>query len=172
MIAQTAHFPGISPETLYTAYLSSREHSAMTAGSRPACYFRPEVGEVTSGQEGDELHAFGEAAPDRQPHFSLHARILQLVPGTLIVLAWKNMVWNYALDPSEITDLDSTAVLTFKQNLAGAEIQLVQANVPDYKVRVPETGEIGALSSIVNTHWNLLYWEPMRAYFQKSEVSA
>jgi hypothetical protein len=25
------------------------------------------------------------------------------------------------------------------------------ANVPDYKVNVPETGEIGALSSIVNT---------------------
>jgi hypothetical protein len=37
---------------------------------------------------------------------------------------------------------------------------------------VPETGEIGALSSIVNTHWSLLYWEPMRAYFQKGEVSA
>jgi uncharacterized protein YndB with AHSA1/START domain len=172
MIAQTVQFTGISPETLYTAYLSSREHSAMTAGSRPACYFRPEVGEVAHGQEGDELRAFGEADPDGQPHFSLHARIVQLVPGRLIVLAWKNMVWNYALDTSEITDLDSTVVLTFKQNLAGAEIQLVQANVPDYKVRVPETGEIGALSSIVNTHWNLLYWEPMRAYFQKSEVNA
>jgi len=65
---------------------------------------------MTSGQEGDELHAFGEAAPDRQPHFSLYTRIVQLVPGTLIVLAWKNMVWNSALDPSEITDLDSTVV--------------------------------------------------------------
>ena len=70
---------------------------------------------MTSGQEGDELHAFGEAAPVRQPHFSLYARIVQLVPGTLIVLAWKNMVWNSALDPSEITDLDSTVVLTFKK---------------------------------------------------------
>ena len=47
-----------------------------------------------------------------------------------------------------------------------------KSNVPDYKVNVPETGEIGALSSIVNTHWSLLYWEPMRAYFQKGEVSA
>jgi uncharacterized protein YndB with AHSA1/START domain len=118
------------------------------------------------------LRAFGFAGPDGQPHFSLHTRILQLVPGTLIVLTWKTLVWNDALDPSEITDLDSTVVLTFKKNLAGAEIQLVQANVPDYTVRVPETGEIGALSSIVNTHWSLLYWEPMRAYFQKSEVSA
>ncbi len=171
MIAQTIQFTGISPETLYTAYLSSREHSAMTAGSRPTYFFRPSVGEVAHGQEGDELRAFGFAGPDG-PQFSLNARILQLVPDKLIVLAWKNMVWHYALDPSEITDLDSTVVLTFKKNLAGAEIQLVQANVPDYKVRVPETGEIDALSSIVNTHWNLLYWEPMRAYFQKSEVNA
>jgi len=171
MIAQTVQFTGISPETLYTAYLSSREHSAMTAGSRPAFFSRPPVGEVAQGQEGDELRAFGFTGPDGQPQFSLHARILQLVPGKLIVLTWKNMVWNYALDPSEITDLDSTVVLTFKKNLAGAEIQLVQANVPDYKVNVPETGEIGALSSIVNTHWSLLYWEPMRAYFQKGEVN-
>jgi hypothetical protein len=47
MIAHTAHFPGVSPETLYTAYLSSQEHSAMTAGSRPASFFRP--GEGGSG---------------------------------------------------------------------------------------------------------------------------
>jgi hypothetical protein len=33
---------------------------------------------------------------------------LQPVPGALIVLIWKNMVWNYALDSGEITDLDST----------------------------------------------------------------
>jgi len=36
----------------------------------------------------------------------------------------------------------------------------------------PSCCQIGALSSIVNTHWSLLYWEPMRAYFQKGEVSA
>jgi uncharacterized protein YndB with AHSA1/START domain len=115
MIAQTVQFTGINPETLYTAYLSSREHSAMTAGSRPAFFFRPSVGEVAHGQEGDELRAFGFTDPDGQPQYSLHARILQLVPGKLIVLTWKTMVWNYALDPSEITDLDSTVVLTFKK---------------------------------------------------------
>ncbi len=76
-------------------------------------------------------------------------------------------MWNFALDPSEITDLDSMVVLTFQKNLVGVEIQLVQVNVPDYKVSVPETGEIGPLSSIVNTHWSLLYWEPMKRYFQK-----
>ena len=100
MIAQTVQFTEISPETLYTAYVSSRKHSAMTTGSRPAFFFRPEVGEVAHGQEGDELRAFGEAGPDGQPHFSLHARIVQLVPGRLIVLAWKNMVWNYGWIPA------------------------------------------------------------------------
>jgi uncharacterized protein YndB with AHSA1/START domain len=172
MIAQTAHFPGVSPETLYTAYLSSKEHSAMTAGSRPASFSRPGDGEVAYGKEGDELRAFGFTGPEGQMQFSLTAKILQLVPGKVIVLTWKNMVWNFALDPSEVTDLDSTVVLTFQKNLVGAEIQLVQVNVPDYKVRVPETGEIGPLSSIVNTHWSLLYWEPMKRYFQKGEVSA
>jgi len=92
MIAQTVQFTGIGPETLYTAYLSSREHSAMTAGNRPALFFRPEVGKVPHGQEGDELRAFGEVGPGGQPQFSLHARILQLVPGSLIVLTWKNKV--------------------------------------------------------------------------------
>lgn len=172
MIAQTAHFPGVSPEALYNAYLSSREHSAMTAGSRPASFFRSGEGEVAHGKEGDELRAFGFTGSDGQTRFSLTAKILQLVPGKLIVLTWKNIVWNFALDSGEVTDLDSTVVLTFQKNLTGAEIQLVQVNVPDYKVSVPETGEIGSLSSIVNTHWSLLYWEPMRKYFHKGEVSA
>jgi hypothetical protein len=33
MIAQTIQIMGVSPETLYHACLSSRVHSAMTAGS-------------------------------------------------------------------------------------------------------------------------------------------
>ena len=169
LIAQTMQFTGVSPETLYNAYLSSSEHSAMTAGSRPAFFSRPSEGEVDRGQEGDELFAFGFSGPDGQTHFSLTAKIVQLVPGKVIVMTWKNMVWNFALDPSEITDLDSTVILTFRKNFAGAEIQLVQVNIPDYKVSVPETGEIGSLSSIVNTHWNILYWEPMKSYFHKGE---
>jgi hypothetical protein len=115
MSAQTAHFPPNQSRNALYRVLKLQGALRHNSWGRPVCCFRPEVGEVTSGQEGDELHAFGEAAPDRRPHFSLHARIVQLVPGTLIVLAWKNMVWNYALDPNEITDLDSTVVLTFKK---------------------------------------------------------
>src|SRR5260221_11590465 len=100
MIAQTVQFTGISPETLYTADLSSREHSAMTDGSRPAFFSRPPVGEVAQGQEGDELRAFDFIGHDGQPQFSLHASILQVVPGKLLLLTCKNMEWNYALDPN------------------------------------------------------------------------
>ena len=167
MLAQTAQFTGVSPEALYSAYLSSSEHSAMTAEQRPAIFIRPGEGVVAHGEEGDELRAFGYPGFDGQTQFSLTAKILQLVPEKLIVLTWRNLVWNYALDRSEVRDLDSTVILTFHKNLAGAEIQLVQVNVPDYAVRVPETGETGSLRSIVNTHWNLLYWEPMRRYFRQ-----
>ena len=172
MIAQTAHFPGVSPETLYHAYLSSSEHSAMTAGSRPATFFRHGEGKIAHGREEDELRAFGFTGPDGQTQFALNAKILQLVPGELIILTWKNFAWNFALDPGEVTELDSTVILTFRKTIAGAEIQLVQVNVPDYKVSLPDTGEVGPLSSIVNTHWNLLYWEPMRSYFQQRSEEA
>jgi hypothetical protein len=167
LIVQTAQFTGVTPEALYAAYLSAKDHSAMTAdGSQRTVFSRPSEGEVVHGQEGDELRAFGLAGPDGAVQFSLTATIVRLVPARLIVMAWKNKVWNMALDPNDITDLDSTVVLTFRTNMAGAEIQLVQANVPDYKVSIPETGEVGPLSVIVNTHWSLLYWEPMRRYFQ------
>jgi hypothetical protein len=166
LITQTAQFMGGSAGRLYDAYLSSAEHAAMTAdGTLTATFHRPSEGDVATGRVGDELRAFGAPGPDGQTRFSLRARILHLVPERVIVLSWKNRVWDLAIDASDITDLASTVVLTFRDNFAGAEIVLAQVNVPDYKVQVPETGEIGPLSQIVNTHWNLLYWEPMRRYF-------
>ena len=169
MIAQTIQFMGVHPDKLYNAYLSTTEHAAMTAGGLRATFSRSPGDEVMHGEVGDVLHAFGALGPDGEMQYSLAARIVALVPGKLIVMAWRNKAWTLALDPSEITDLDSIVVLMFKENFAGAEIQLVQANVPDYKVRIPETGEIGPLSSIVNTHWSILYWEPMRAYFARKD---
>jgi hypothetical protein len=84
----------------------------------------------------------------------------------------ETLPWTLALDPQEITDLESTVILTFKKTLTGAELQLVQANVPEYTVRLPDTQEVGSLQSIVNTHWNLNYWEPMKQYFQNRSSAA
>jgi hypothetical protein len=81
------------------------------------------------------------------------------------VLSWKNKAWDLAVEPSDVTDLPSTLVLTFTGNFMGAEIHLSQANIPSYQVRIPQTGEIGPLSEIAGRHWNILYWDPMRQYF-------
>jgi uncharacterized protein YndB with AHSA1/START domain len=166
LIAQTTQFTGLSPQRLYDAYLSSKEHAAMTAdGALLATFHRPSKDEVAVGGVGDELWAFGVPGGEGKAQYSLNARVLELVPGKLIVLSWRNKVWDLALDPNDRTDLPSTVVLTFAANAAGAEIRLMQANVPHYKVSGPETGEVGSLSDIVNTHSSLLYWEPMRRYF-------
>lgn len=169
MIVQTAQFTGANPDTLYDAYLSSATHSAMTAGARPATFRRPGHGDVPDGNEGDELVAFGAQSEGGDTIYSLSARILRLVPKRLIVLSWRNMAWDQALDPDEITDLASTVELTFVANFAGAEVRLVQGNVPSYRVRIPDTGEVGPLEQIVNTHWSVLYWDPMRRYFNRND---
>jgi hypothetical protein len=166
MIAQTVQFMGQSAGRLYDAYLSSAEHAAMTIdGSQAATFHRHGVGDVDRGELGDELRAFGMPDADGVVQYALRARTLALVPGREIVMSWKNKAWNLAVDADEITDLASIVVLTFVDNFAGAEIRLSQVNVPRYRVHIPDTGETGSLHDIVNTHWSLLYWEPMRGYF-------
>lgn len=166
MIIQTNQFIGVSAETLYNAYLSSEEHGKMTSqGDVIATYHRPGVSDVPTGEAGDELRAWGFTAPDGQLQYFLTATILRLVPGKLVVMSWKNLGWNMATNPENFTGLESTLVLTFKKTIFGAEIQMVHANVPDYEVHIPDTGETLPLSTIINTHWGLQYWEPMKKYF-------
>jgi uncharacterized protein YndB with AHSA1/START domain len=166
MISQTNQFIGVSVETLYNAYLSSAEHGKMTSqGDVIATYNRPGVGDVATGEVGDELRAWGFTAPDGSLQYFLTGTILRLVPGKLVVMSWKNLAWNMATNPANCTDLESTLVLTFKPTILGSEIQMVHANVPDYEVHVPDTGEVLPLSTLINTHWGLQYWEPMKKYF-------
>jgi uncharacterized protein YndB with AHSA1/START domain len=173
VIVQTAQFMGATAAQLYKAYLSSAEHARMTVnGTLAATFHRPTEGDVATGRAGDELRAFGMPGSDGQLDYSLHAKILELVPNRLIVLSWKNKVWDLALDADDRTELASTVILTFADNFAGAEIRLSQVNVPNYKVKVPDTVEVGPLSEIVNAHWTLLYWEPMRRYVQQQQPAA
>ena len=129
-------------------------------GHRPTA-----VGGVNGQARPDELRAFGVPGADGKIVYSLHATVLQLVADRLIVLSWRNKAWDCAIDSGDVGDIPSTVVLTFRDNFADAEIGLNQVNVPDYKVKIPDTGEVGPLSQIVNTHWSLLYWEPMQHYF-------
>jgi uncharacterized protein YndB with AHSA1/START domain len=167
MISQTAHFVGLTPERLYEAFLSATQHAAMTADGRQLVSFRKPDGSVTdTPQVGDQLLAFGQLPADDGPiEYRLTARLLDLVPAERIVMAWKTAAWHAALDPrDENPDDTSIVVLRFGANMAGAEILLDHVGVPRYPVALSDTGERGPLEEIVNTHWNLLYWEPMKRY--------
>jgi hypothetical protein len=167
MISQTAQFMGCNAHRLYDAYLSSAEHAAMTLDGTYAATFRRGSEDIANAAEGDELRAFGLSTASGETVYSLHAKVLQLIADRSIVLSWRNKAWDCAIDPGDISDFPSTVVLTFRDNFAGAEIRLDQVNLPDYKIKLPDTGEVGPLSEIVNTHWSLLYWEPMRHYFAR-----
>jgi hypothetical protein len=139
-VIQTTQFDRVTPQRLYQAYLSSAEHSAFTG--YPA-NIDPRVGGV--------IDAFQNVPV--QGAYGVRGIILQLDPGThssdvyLIVQSWRGFHDNPA-------DLDSTLTLTFRKNESGAEIELVQVNVPD------------AIQALVNTSWNLRYWNPLRTYLQ------
>ena len=59
-----------------------------------------------------------------------------------MVMSWWNFGWVSALDATGLFiencgASDSILVLTFRDALSGAQIDLEQINVPDYKVRIP-----------------------------------
>src|SRR5260370_16943728 len=87
-IEQTVQFEGVLPETLYNAYLSSKEHAAMTAdGRRAATFYRPSKGDVDHGEVGDELRAFGSSKPGEKVQYGLTAKVLTLAPTTVTTLS-------------------------------------------------------------------------------------
>jgi hypothetical protein len=135
----------------------------------PAKYLDADGDTTDDPGVGDRLLAFC-FEPDM---CALDAQVLavQESPGeNAVVMSWWNFGWVSAVDAADYTvdqrgAPDSTLVLTFRDRPAGAEIELVQVNVPDYKVRIPNpdgSEEIGPLSQIVNTHWNTLYWDGVR----------
>jgi uncharacterized protein YndB with AHSA1/START domain len=165
-ITQVAEFPGLTPQQLYDAYLSSKGHAAMTGF--PATFYRPSSkNDVAVGQEGDELHAFGMNGADGKLHYIIQARLLRLVPGQEIVSTWKATTWNL---PADAAIPDCILVLTFKKTQVGAEIRLVQVNVPDF-TDAADMKAAGARSDMeteadhVNTNWYFRYWEPMHKFF-------
>lgn len=164
---QTIHFPGASADELFELYTTSDGHKAVTGV--PAHYRTADGSPRERAEIGGTLDAFC-FNPDM---CALNARVLDMSSGKgvhMITMAWWNFGWVSAIDPADLTvegrgAPDSTLVLTFRDTLRGAQIELVQVNVPEFKVRIPnpdKTDEIGSLSTIVNTHWNLLYWDGFR----------
>ncbi len=164
---QTIHFPGASADGLFELYATSKGHKAVTG--LPASYKTPAGAPSKRAEIGGSLDAFCFESDQ----CALKARILDMSSGKgvhSITMAWWNFGWVSAIDPADLTvegrgAPDSTLVLTFRDTLRGAQIELVHVNVPDFKVRIPNpdnTEEIGPLSTIVNTHWNTLYWDGFR----------
>ena len=160
-VIQTAEFPGVTPQQLYDAYLSSRDHAAMT--SMPATWFRPTIDkDVAIGQVGDEFHGFGMTGGDGKFHYLIGGRLLDLVPGREIVMTWKAQAWGLPAGSP-----DCILTLTFAKTPEGAEIRLVQVNVPDFPGDDAQAvaGEVETETGHVNTNWYFRYWEPMRKFF-------
>ena len=160
-VIQTAVFPGTTPQQLYDAYLSSKDHAAMTGF--PASWYRPNTGkEMQVGEVGDEFHGFGVAGSDGKLQYLIAGRLLDLVPGREIVMTWRAAMWN---PPAGSPDCILT--LTFAKVPGGAEIRLVQVNVPDFPGEDTKAAasEVQTETDTVNTNWYFRYWEPMRKYF-------
>lgn len=160
-VIQTAVFPGLTPQRLYDAYLSSKEHAAMTGF--PASWYRPGSGkDVPVGEVGDEFHGFGVTGKDGKLQYLIGGKLLDLVPGREIVMTWHAAMWN---QPTNVPDCILT--LTFASVPGGAEIRLVQVNVPNFPAEDAKTasGEVQTETDTVNTNWYFRYWDPMRKYF-------
>lgn len=113
-------------------------------------YQRPDGSPADSPQAADRLLAFGQPVGNGTVEYRLKARLLELVTGARIVMAWRTAAWDAAVNSAPAATT-SVVILRFARNIAGAEIQLDQAGVPAYEVHLPDTGERGPLESIVNT---------------------
>ena len=166
-LTQTVHFNGASAEQMFRLYASSEGHQSITGLS--ANYLDGAGATVPDAVVGGQLMAFC-FEPEK---CALNAQILDIQesPGVYtMVMSWWNFGWLMATDATDYTleqrgAPDSSLIITFRDTLRGAQVELVQANVPDYPVVIPNpdgTEENGPLSTIINTHWNTLYWDKLR----------
>lgn len=113
------------PRELYSMYLNPRKHGAITGHKV-----------IIGARAGARFEAFNGA---------LTGRILHIVPGQLIVQAWRSVKFHKS-------DADSTLVLRFSSHGKNGRIDLVHVNVPDHDYRGVTNG------------WKQYYWKPWRKY--------
>ena len=127
LVKQSVALPA-SAKTLYAMYLNPKAHSAIT-GMKVTISARP----------GSKFSAFGGA---------LRGRMLQAVPGRLIVQAWRSVKFRKR-------DEDSTLILRFTQKGKNGRIDLMHVNVPNH--------DYGG----INRGWKQYYWGPWRKYLSR-----
>lgn len=117
-IEQTVDFRGVTPDRLFDLYIDPGQHKAAMGGP-------VEI----DPRPGGRFSALG----------GLTGRLLAVESPRLIVQTWRANVW-LADDPN------SVVVLTFTATETGAQVQLVQANVPDHAYQTIDDG------------WRQHYW--------------
>ena len=122
IVRQSVVLPASSKE-LYAMYLSPRGHGAITGG-------KVQIGSRT----GSSFRAFGGA---------LRGRMLQTIPGRLIVQSWRSTAFRKS-------DPDSTLIIRFTPAGKRGRVDLVHVNVPDHDYNG------------VNKGWKSYYWKPWR----------
>ena len=127
IVKQSVTLPA-SSKVLYSMYLNPRTHGAFTGGKVSI-----------SAKSGSKFGAFGGA---------LSGRMLQTIPGRLIVQAWRSTAFKKS-------DADSTLILRFTPKGRNGRIDLVHVNVPDHDFQG------------VNKGWKQYYWKPWRKYLAR-----
>jgi activator of HSP90 ATPase len=104
-ITQKVVFKNTSPAKLYSMYLDSKQHAAITGG----------VAAKISAKEGAKFSAHDEYITGKN---------LQLVKDKLIVQSWRGSDWNKG-------DADSTFILQFEPKGKDTVMYMTHANIPD-----------------------------------------
>jgi activator of HSP90 ATPase len=131
-IVQSVTFTA-SPEELFDLFTNSEKHSAATGGKA-----------TVSAKPGAKWKAWDGM---------LSGKNLVVVPGQMIVQAWRGSHWKE-------TDLDSILILNFSKAAGGGKIDLVHAGVPAHDHKGVTNG------------WPQYYWKPWKAYLKKQQAGA
>ena len=127
IVKQSVTLPA-SAKQLYAMYLDPKAHAAITGGKV-----------VIGSRPGSNFSAFGGA---------LRGRMLQTIPGRLIVQSWRSSAFRK-------NDVDSTLTMRFTPKGRNGRVDLVHVNVPDHDYNG------------VNKGWKNHYWKPWRKYLAR-----
>jgi len=109
-LKQTVEFPGVTPQQLYDAFLSSKGHSAMTGGA--AAKITAKVGASFSAWDG-----------------YITGSNIELVPGKKIVQVWRTSEFPDDAEDSQLKiELSATKG---KDGKAGTKLVMTHSNIPD-----------------------------------------
>lgn len=126
-IQQTVLFEEITAAELFDIYTDPDKHSALHGGAKTS--ITKHEGKTFSLLNGN-----------------LTGKNLMVVPGRMIVQAWRGNVWHK-------DDLDSILTLIFSDTKEGAKIEMIHAATPD---QFPDK-------------WGEIYWNPLRDYLAKNK---